>query len=472
MGYGILFLIGGIVMGFMNIHDVLIMDNEENIYSFYMYEKKIKMIFYDRKSGRADKKPIINDCLDEYDATISKRGTIYLVCQKIDGSIVLVSIDGNRQEENILAEEFEAKLKNLNIRVIKDQIHIIYCLESNEGDNRYRIYHHSLLGDEWKTHIISDISIRDILNPISVVELGGKLIVGYYDTVNNCEQIFISKYDLTNFSWSDRIQLTIDNSVKSYLDMIGHNENEIDLCYSKLVEGNFLVTHEKHNISYEKITRIADHILSNPSNCTYPTLIYSGRTLWTIWIEYNGLLSCYSDDGGLNWSLPYSWENSKKDDFARYKFYSNNDSIANEYIFNFGFGTYGEEMSFIGFGDIEKAIEVPLKSQLKKKDNDESDENIEDVESMNEAEIISEKEVIRINDNNHIEKEIEELKKRVSSLEKDSKIISESLESTSSEPNIEIQELFNELEKIADIEKRLSDVENYLNRRRRGLIRL
>ncbi len=457
-------------MGFMNIHDVLITDNEENIYSFYTYEKKIKMIFYDRKSGRADKKLIVNDCLDEYDATISKDGTIYLVSQKIDGSIVLVTIDGSRQEENILAEEFESKLKNLNIRVIKDQIHIIYCLESNEGNNKYRIYHHSLLGDEWDTHIISDISIRDILNPISVVELGDKLIIGYYDILNNCEQIYISKYDLTNFSWSDKIQLTTDNSMKLYLDMISYNENEIDLCYSKLVEGNFVVAHEKHNISYEKTTRIAEHILSNPSNCTYPTLIYSEKTLWTIWMEYNGLLSCFSDDGGLSWSLPYYWENSKKDDFARYRFSTNNDSIVNEYIFNFGFGTYGDEMSFIGFGDIEKATEVPLKSQIKKKDIDEDVGNIE-VEDLSETDIISGKEVIGIKDNNQIDNEIKDLKERILYLEENLKNNIESLENKLSETNIETHKLPDELEKIADIDKRLSDVENYLNRRRRGFIR-
>lgn len=437
-------------MGFMNIHDVLIMDGEENIYSFYTYEKKVKLVFYNKKNGKAEKKLIIGDCLDEYDATISKEGIIYLVCQKIDGNIVLISIDGYMQEEIILAEGFDGKLRNLNIRTINDRIHIIYCLESRESNNRFRIFHHSLLGDEWATYSVSDISTRDILNPISVIELEDKLIIGYYHIVNNCEQIFVNIYDLTNFKWSDKIQLTTDNSAKLYLDMIIGNKSEINLCYSKLVEGNFVITYENYHLSDGKVTKVAEHTLSNPANCTYPTLIYGEETLWTIWIEHNGLLSCFSRDGGISWSLPYLWESSKKDDFARYKFSTNNDFISNTYNFNYGFCTYGKSISFIGFGDINNATEVPLKSKFKKKDSDEA------LEDINEIEIITDKKVIKIEDNSQIGKEIEDLKEKIAAMEKALKTIA--------------QEPANELEKMADIEKRLINIENYLNRRR-GFIR-
>ncbi|WP_352418404.1 hypothetical protein [Proteiniborus sp.] len=452
-------------MGFMNIHDVLIMDNEENVYSLYMYEKKIKMIFYDKKNGKVDKKLILNNCLDEYDATISKAGIVYLVSQKIDGSIVLTSIEGERQEENILAEEFEGKLRNLNIRVINDTIHIIYCLESQESNNRFRIFHHSLLGDKWDTNIITDITIRDILNPINLIQLEDKLIIGYYDIVNDYEQVFINVYDLANSNWSNKIQLTTDNFMKLYLDMISNNKNEIDLCYSKLVENNFVITYEKYYLSDVNFTKTIEHALSNPANCMYPTFIYAGEILWVIWIEFNRLLSCYSDDGGISWSSLYSWESSKKDNFARYKFSTNNNSIANIYNFNYGFGTYGEVISFIGFGDIENAIEVPLKSKVKKKEDD------EDLEDINEVEDTSEKEVISIEEGSQVKKEIQELKEKVEVMEKALKTIAELIENKISESIIQEEESSKDIEKIEDIEKRLLDIENYLNRRRRGFIR-
>lgn len=459
-------------MGFTNIHDVLVMDNKENIYSFYMYEKKIKMILYDKSTEKAIKNTIISDCFDEYDSAISKEGTVYLVCQKIDGSIVLVSIDGYSKDEHILAEEFDARLRNINIKLIDEQIHITYCVASNEGNNRFRIYHHSLLNDEWETHVVSDIAIGDFLNPISIIDLGDILVVGYYDKVDNIDQIFINTYNQANNKWSDKIQLTTDNSMKMYLDMLGNYNDEIDLCYSKLLEGNFVVTYEKYRILNGEITRVVEHGLSNPANCMYPTLIKSSDTLWAIWIEYNGLLSCFSEDGGITWSTPYSWEDSKKDDFARYKFSTNNRAIIEEYNFNYGFGTYGESTSFIGFGDIENAVEVPLKSQIKKKEDERDIEN---------KEIIPEKEVSKIEDNIKSEKEMREIKsledskeirelkgleERVTIIEQALKTITEILENNIVNSDSQVQNVDDYREKIEILEKRVDDIEYFLSRRR------
>lgn len=464
---------GGVNVGFTHIHDALIMDNKENIYSFYIHENKIKMILYDKNTGKATKRVIISDCLDEYDSAISEDGIVYLVCQKLDGSIVLVSIDGYNQEEHYLAEKFESRLRNINIKLIEDQIHIVYCLESNEGNNRFRIYHHRLMGDEWDTNIVSDIAIREILNPISIIKLQDDMVIGYYDLVDNIEQVFINIYKITNSKWSDKIQITTDRSTKMYLDMLSHNDNEIDLCYSKFVEGNFIVTYEKYRISNDEATKVAEHMLSNPANCMYPTFIHSDGTLWAIWIEYNGLLSCFSEDGGLSWSTPYSWEETKRSDFARYKFTTNNNAIKDAYNFNYGFATYGESTTFIGFGDVESAVEVPLKTHIKKKeDEDEGIENDVDNEG-----IILEKEVSRIQENIINEKKLEEskelneLRERVDIIEQALKAITEILENKLSEVKPQSQNEHEYVEKITELEKRVHDIESFLSRRRGPLRR-
>lgn len=464
-------------MGFTNIHDVLVMDDKEDIYSFYMYENKIRMILYDKNTEKATKNTIINDCLDEYDSAISKDGTVYLVCQKIDGSIVLVSIDGYRKEEHILAEEFDAKLRNINIKLVGEQIHIVYCVSSKEGNNRFRIYHHSLLNDEWETHVISDITIGDFLNPISVIDLGNSLVVVYYDKVDNIDQVFINTYDQANNKWSDKIQLTTDSSTKIYLDMLGNYNDEIDLCYSKLIEGNFVVTYEKYRILNGEITRAVEHSLSNPANCMYPTLMQSNKTLWTIWIEYNGLLSCFSEDGGFTWSTPYSWEDSKKDDFARYKFSTNNSAIIDDYNFNYGFATYGERTSFIGFGDIENAVEVPLKSQIKKKEDEGDIDSMETMQEMEatkvEENIKSEKEMKEIKsleDSKEI-RELKELEERVTIIEQALKTITEILENNIVDNDSRVQNVDDYKEKVEILEKRIVDIELFLSRRRGPLRR-
>jgi len=453
-------------MGFMNIHNTLIMDNNENIYSFYIYEKKIKMILYEKNKEKPAKRTIIDDCLEEYDSAISDDGTVYLVCQKTKGDIVLVSIDGYKQEEHLLAEGFDTQLRNLNIKIINNKIHIVYCVASNEDSSKFRIYHHNLIDEKWNTHVISDISIRDILNPFSIIELDNNIILGYYDIVDNVEQIFIKIYNLSKLQWSEKFQLTTDNSMKMYLDMISHNNDEIDICYSNLIDGNFVVKYEKYNIKDEEIIRVTEHILSNPANCMYPTFINCYGKLWNIWIEYNGLMSCFSEDGGLNWSYPYSWENFKKENFARYKFSTNNSSVIYEYRFNYGFGTYGDNISFIGFGDIENAVEVPLISELKKKEFEQNSAEVE-ITSRKDVDVIGDK--IKV-ENSKFEKEIAELKEKVQMIEEAIKTITEILESKISEVNSHNQD-GNKDEIIAALEKRIGDIEQFLNRRRRGLLR-
>lgn len=468
-----IFMSGGVNMGFTNVHDVLIMDDKENIYSFYIHENKIKMILYDKNTGKATKRVIIGDCIDEYDSAISEDGIVYLVCQKLDGSIMLVSIDGYNQEEYFLAEKFDSRLRDINVKLIGNQIHIIYCLESNEGNNRFRIYHHRLKNNEWDTNVVSDITIREILNPISIIKLEDDMVIGYYDLVDNTEQVFINIYSIVNSKWSDKIQVTTDRSTKMYLDMLNCNANEINLCYSKFLEGNFIVTYEKYRMSNGEATKVVEHTLSNPANCMYPTFIYSDGTLWTIWIEYNGLLSCFSEDGGLSWSLPYSWEESKRADFARYKFTTNNDAIKDAYDFNYGFATYGESTTFIGFGDVEAAIEVPLKSQIKKKEDE--DEDIEnDVDNEG---IMLEKEVSRIQENIVKEKEVDEsielneIRERVEIIEQALKAITEILETKLSEINFQSQYEHENSKKITELEKRVFDIESFLSKRRGPLRR-
>lgn len=447
-------------MGFINIHNALIMDNDENIYSFYIYEKKIKMIVYDKKKEKPLKRTIIEDCLEEYDSAISEDGTLYLVCQKTRGDIVLVSIDGYKQEEHLLAEGLDIQLRNLNIKIINNEIHIIYCIASNEENNKFKIYHHKFTGEKWDTHVIADISIGDILNPFSIIELDNSIIFGYYDIVDEVEQIFIRIYDFSKLQWSEKIQLTTDNSMKMYLDMVSHNSEEIDICYSKLIDGNFVVKYEKYNVKNEKITKVTEHILSNPANCMYPTFINCYGKLWSIWIEYNGIMSCFSEDRGLNWSNPYSWENSKRENFARYKFSTNNSSVINEYRFNYGFGTYGDNISFIGFGDIEDAVEVPLMSELKKK------EEVENT-SRKDVNIIEDKIKDEIS---KFKNEIEELREKVQMMEKAIETITEILESKITEANSQNQD-DDKNEVIAALEKRITEIEYFLSRRRRGLLR-
>lgn len=453
-------------MGFVNVHDVLVLDSKENIYRFYVYQRKIKLIYYDKESRNSERRTIINDCNDEYDAVISEDGTIYLICQKNDGNVVLVSIKGKIQDERILEAKINGKLRNINIKLINDKIHIFYCVESTEGSNSFRIYHNFLHNNEWIKYPVSDIFSTGILNPFSIVETKNGILLGYYDIINNCEQIFISSFDMNNLKWSERIQITSDNNPKLYLDMISKDDNMLDICYSKYIEGNLVVTYEKYKIEDLNVIKETESLLSNPANCMYPTLVYSNETLWVIWIEYNRLLSSYSEDDGLNWSSPYSWKNTQFQDFARYKFSTNSSAVKNIYKMNYSFGTYGEGVSFIGFGDISEAIEETLKSHIKKKGIDE-DMGWSKKHCNN---YLDKKEETKYNSSKKQE-ELKELESKVLNLETKLKELTELIENKLSDIEEQNQKLVSENNKIAEIEKRVNNMEEFLLRRRRGFLR-
>ncbi|QEK12332.1 hypothetical protein FQB35_08055 [Crassaminicella thermophila] len=408
-------------MSFANQRNILIHDQLGNLYNFRWNDGKIIFTYFDKYLKKFDEDILVEDCTLEFDAGIDEQDQVYFVYQREDGKMVLMSCMNGFWHKNLLGGSNILKIFNLNMVVHNQKVHIIYCVPANENDMVYRIYHHYYDEQEWKSIVLQDIQRKNLLNPFQIIKNGNKLIIGFYDLINDQEQIYIKEFDTKNIQWEDTIQLTLSSSNKLYLDIFMENSQIIHLTYSEYFEGNLVIKYEKYKLENNKAIKILEKILSNPSNCSYPTFIKCKDKLWNVWTEYDQIVSSFTIDDGLNWNGPYLWKKSKEENFFRYKFITNDENVNMNYQFNHAFGKGYPEFSLIGFGMLEEAVKIPLKS-IKKKE----EEYIVEVKEASENKTNNEEVYLR---------EIERLQ-----------------------------------ENIKNLEERVSNIEEYLKRRRRGIL--
>jgi len=193
------------------------------------------------------------------------------------------------------------------------------------------------------------------------------------------EQIFIKRFNLDDGNWSNSIKITESPNDKLYLDTIKDKEGNFHITYSEYIDGNFEIVHKKVSLYNNYCKSIKETKLSNPANSSYPTIIYYKEKIWISWVEFNHLVSCYSENLGENWSNPYIWKDSKRDNFLRYRYLANRKT---NNVLNFSFGKEPPSLTFMGFGPLEDTEEVPLIDK-KKEELDSYNGNIVIDESIN-----------------------------------------------------------------------------------------
>ncbi|QZY56574.1 hypothetical protein [Crassaminicella profunda] len=448
-------------MSFANQRNVLIHDRLGNVYNFRWHEEKIVYTYFDKYLKEYASDMFVDDCTLEYDAAIDEENNVYFAYHRKDGKLVLMSLENGFWHKNLLGGDDTLSILNLNLFIHNKQVHMIYCVSSNESSMSYRIYHHYYSNQEWKTFVLQDINRKKFLNTFQIIQNENRLMIGFYDFLKDEEQIYIKEFDLENEQWKNSIQVTSSSNDKLYLDMFMTKNKILHLTYSEYFQGNLVIKYEKYKFENKKVVRLVEKIVSNPSNCAHPTFIKQGEKLWIVWTEYEQVVSCYTMDEGKTWSELYLWKESKTINFFRYKFNTNAENIKAAYQFHYTFGKGYPEFSFIGFGPLENVDKIPLKINSNRKlENMVKDQGIEDKEVKNKK--VEDKE-IKVKKENTLKKELDELQKHIKTLEEKLKSI-EKIEERMK--NIE-----EKLKEVENLEERVKNIEEYLKRRRRGIFR-
>lgn len=443
-------------MAFYNDKGYIINDSLSNVHVILESKNFIKLYTFNAEKNKSKETILVEEKINEFDVTIDNNDIMYLVYQTVDGSLWLLTINNGEINKSILIEGPVQRMYNLNI-FIGDDINIIYCVPSEKTKDEYRILHHCYNGEEWQTLEVGNIKVREIINEFAIVKSENNIILTYYNVKDNYEQIYIKAFDLIDKKWGKSIQLTNSQNNKLYLDIFIKPQNLLHLVYSEYDGGNLHIKYCKFEICENKILLKSESYLSDPCNCSYPTFIFEEEKLWIVWTEYNHLISLYSLDYGDTWSKTYHWSESEKYDFLRYKFLSNNKNVNKFYKFNYSFGKVYPEISFIGFGNLEKA----------KEQNTKINNSIKDDVNNQEKDIITRSKENFNNEINQIKRSIREINDQINKLinSKDSNKNNENKEIIYKKME-EIEKVTAELNKL---EVRVRNIEDFLDRKTRGL---
>ncbi|MCF6465708.1 hypothetical protein [Clostridium sp. Cult2] len=346
-------------MAYFNDKLLLISDSHENIDVFRLLKGKITRYNFNYETQKQYEKVIAKEVFLEYDGSIDENDTIYIICQDKSFDLILILLKKNKDMEVVkLTEEPIPEVYYLNIILDNDKPHIFYFILTSKIEKKYRIYHHYFTGGEWITNKVDEIKVRELLNPLKIFRADNEIILSYYNKIGD-EQIYIKKFDLNKEKWEEKIRLTDDERNKLYLDFVV-GKDKIHLTYCQYEEGNLVVKYERYSYDNVLLRKEVEEKISNIENPQDPTLIYYEDRLWIVWIEYENVMSRYSDDFGNTWSPIYLWKESKGKDIVRYKYNKlNNEGI----ILNYSFGKIDSDISFIGIGVLDNTIEIPLKKK-------------------------------------------------------------------------------------------------------------
>lgn len=347
-------------MPFVNITNCLVKDSRGNVYNIKWEDSKIIKVFYNKVTKDSEKTVLSEDCSMEFDVTLDNDDNVYVFYRKNAGSLYLASLVNGSWHADLLMDNSSVNIQNLSTIMLEDNLHIFYAIESDERDYDYKIYHHFFSNEKWHSHTAASVHQRNYLNPLRVFVFNGKLSIAYCDCDDKADAIWIKTFDPNGDSWSEGNLIVSSPIEKIYLDILPIDSEGIHLTYSEFVNGNLVIKYEKIRVFDTGFESIKREILSNPANCSYPTLLMYEGKLWLIWTEYDQISSSYSLDNGETWSSPYLWKDTRTIDFFRYKFLSP-DEDKKLYKFDYSFGRDNPNIYFIGFGNLEDAVETPLK---------------------------------------------------------------------------------------------------------------
>ncbi|WP_130807292.1 hypothetical protein [Senegalia massiliensis] len=423
----------------------LLTDSFGNIYNLLHKDEDINFITYDKILSKNKKEVLVKNCNEHFYSFIDRKNNINVFYQENKNNNIYFStyLSGNWNHKIVV--ENSNKIYEPQMIKLYDNIHIFYFQKSVQK-NYYELMHLVVYNDNVVKNKLFTIETNGILNPYNITLYNQGVIISYMNFKNYYHNIELRYFNLEKNQLGDEIVINEEKYEKYYLDTLGIDNSKLLMSYSAKQDENFKIICDYISLDHEKSKVESRAVLSNLSNCMYPTIILEEENIWVCWYELKSIMSSVKRRGSKKFEGPYLWNDSKGKDLLRYGYSSN--SKNNIYKLNYSFGTIPPEISFIGFGELENAEKVPFKKNSKGGDT---------IETNNKDYIKPKKKYSYDYD------DLEDLKIEI---EENKKLITKILQSTIKENN-EYEKLN---KRISELEDRIKDIEDFLSRRRRGSI--
>lgn len=339
-------------MGFINLIQTIIRKSNGDILNFYVKDKVLfcrEFVF--NKGWKPPSELISGVEHNQLDIKIDNDDRIYGIVHTKSGEVIYLYTKNHVLSKEKLFE-YDTKeyiIKYPYIQKFGSSIHILYYLQDVNHKKFWGIINHYNDGKNWTQNNIVIIKAYPVLNPFVVSAADENIAIFYLDKTNNNEEIFSMTFDSLSKIWRKPQKITETNNKKLYLNVLSTSTNFYNITWSEFIDDNLTVRYVNYPYEAEIFDTSQIKSLSPPSNCSLPTLLKTGDTLWNTWVEMDKLFSCYSLDNGKTWSNPNVDTTSTKTDFIRFKFCSNRKDDLNNFNVNSVFGTYYPKISFIGF---------------------------------------------------------------------------------------------------------------------------
>lgn len=235
-------------------------------------------------------------------------------------------------------------IKYPRIKKFNNNLLITYYTQSSEKHMWALCSHYyNSKSNEWQHLEKLPVRALPLVQPYGEFIYNGFPYLVYLSNINRKEELFIKKL-LTDEEDNQLLQITDSNKQKLYLDYYLDGSTLL-LTWSEFVNENLIVKFMRYDLHNNKrLNKIQN--LSSPSNCSYPSLIMVGDTLWCTWSQLNKVYSCYSRDSGKSWSKP-KMKSEATEKYIRFE-YATNPIATQKYTLNQSFGIT-KPLKFIGF---------------------------------------------------------------------------------------------------------------------------
>lgn len=345
-------------MGFINWSETIVRKANGDILTFYIKDKNLFLREFKYKDKLNNSNQIISNVFDnEFDIKIDDTDKIYGICVIENGEVAYLYTDKDNNIKHRKLFDYDNKryvLKYPYIKKIDLSIHIIYYIQDISDNRIWSIINHYFDGSSWIESNIDFIVSFPIINSFIITCKNNMLNIFYLNLIGGIEEVFFSRFSPLTKEWSKPLQITNTNNKKIYLNVLQDEMNFYHITWSEFVNENLVVKYTNCYLKEDMLDKTNIISLSDPSNCSFPTIIKTGETLWDIWVQMNKLYRSYSFDYGKTWSKASVDSESIDIDFIRYRFISNNyDDLINFKLCN-TFGTIYPKISFIGFKNIKR----------------------------------------------------------------------------------------------------------------------
>lgn len=344
-------------MAFINHVETIVKKSNKDTLVFYTHKNDLILRTFIHNKGWLDLKKILSDVIsNQFNIQIDKNDEIYGIANNLYGEILYLYTDNNldikyKKLFNYDNEKYIIKYPY----IIKngDNIHVFYYIRDIKDYRVWSILSHYFDGEKWENHNIEFIKSYPIINPFIVTQYSDDLNIFYFNKVGDKEEVFYNQFSYNTQQWSKSQKLTNTKNKKIYLDVLKDNNNLHHITWSEFINDNLTIRYINRDLNKEIIHENDEIILSEQSNCSFPTIIKAGDVLWTVWAQMNKVYSCNSFDQGYTWDEPRIDNNSSDNDIIRYKFITNDKAEVENFKLNTAFGLNYPKISFVGFENIK-----------------------------------------------------------------------------------------------------------------------